>query len=407
MPNESPDSANRALSEPTTTRVQVRNFFRRLARALPLVLFLVVLVWIFGHVGILHKLETIVSDTEMLWNPGPNDGEVALVTITNEDYESLFGGRSPLQAETLIGLIETIAKGGPKVICVDVDTSSRAFQSVSIPPLGPYVVWEREIQEVPENADPSNASKIEPLDVLGGRVDLDPSRNSVGLAILIEDSEDKVTRRYRRVIRTSVGDLPSLPWAVVKVFWGKEKVASLPESTNDLLIHFVPDKRHSRRINLPASRVLQLASQWPEASPFRGKIVMLGGSYGDQDRHDTPVGRLTGEEVLANVVETELSGRTFKPPSEVLLFALDLFEAFVLILIFHKFRFYKALLVSIFLGLALALMCSWFTFGDWTDIAYFLPIILGLILFEAYEHFRRTAVPRLYNEMRGKPPMTE
>jgi len=64
-------------------------------------------------------------------------------------------------------VIETIAKGGPKVICVDVDTSSRAFQSVSIPPLGPYVVWEREIQEVPENADPSNASKIEPLDVLG------------------------------------------------------------------------------------------------------------------------------------------------------------------------------------------------------------------------------------------------
>jgi len=62
-----------------------------------------VLVWIFGHVGILHKLETIVSDAEMLWNPGPNDGEVALVTITNEDYESLFGGRSPLQAETLIG----------------------------------------------------------------------------------------------------------------------------------------------------------------------------------------------------------------------------------------------------------------------------------------------------------------
>src|SRR5204863_93680 len=131
------------------TRLQVPSFLRRVARTLPVVLFLVALVWIFGHVGILHKLETIVSDTEMLLSPGPNDSEVALVTITNEDYESLFGGRSPLQAEKLIGLIETIAKGAPRVICVDVDTSSRSFQSVHIPPLGPYVVWEREIQKRP------------------------------------------------------------------------------------------------------------------------------------------------------------------------------------------------------------------------------------------------------------------
>src|SRR5260370_12086930 len=160
-----------------------------------------------------------------------------------------------------------------------------------------------------------------------------------------------------------------------------------------LLIHFVPDRQHSRRINLSASRVLELASNWPETSPFRDKIVMLGGSYGDQDRHDTPIGRITGAGVLVNVIETELSGGGYKPPSEVLLFALDLFEAFVLILLFHIFRFSKALLVSVVLALVLAPVCSRFAFGNWTNIGYFLPIILGLILFEIYYHCRRTVLP--------------
>jgi CHASE2 domain-containing sensor protein len=340
----------------------------------------------------------------MLLNRGPSETQVALVTITDEDYGSLFDGISPLQAEKLEGLINAIAKGSPAVICVDVDTSSKTFRDrFKIHDWRSRMVWEREIREVPEDADLLNAAKIEPLDVLGGRVDLDPSRNSTGLPILIEDAEDKVTRRYRRIIKTSVGDLPSLPWAVVKAYSVNrpEDLTRLPESGEDLLIHFVPDRQHSRRINLTASKVLQLTLHWPEASPIRDKIVILGGSYGDQDRHDTPIGRLTGAEVLANVIETELNGGGFKPPSEVLLFALELFEAFVLILLFHVSRFSIALLASILVAPALAVLCSRVAFQDWIHVWHFLPIILGLILFEAYEHYRRTAVPRLYHYILG------
>jgi hypothetical protein len=85
------------------------------------------------------------------------------------------------------------------------------------------------------------------------------------------------------------------------------------------------------------------------------------------------------------------------------LFGLDLFEAFVLIFLFHKLRFYQALLVSTFLALVLAFVFSRLAFGDWNNIAYFLPIILGLILFEIYEHYRRIAVPEIYNVLKGKP----
>jgi len=404
VPNESSDKPAGSPPSETATKAQATTFLRRLVRALPAVLLLIVLVWVFGHVGVLHRLETIASDTEMLLNRGPSESQVALVTITDEDYGSLFDGISPLQAEKLEGLINAIAKGSPAVICVDVDTSSKTFRNrFKIHDWRSRMVWEREIREVPEDADLLNAAKIEPLDVLGGRVDLDPSRNSTGLPILIEDAEDKVTRRYRRIIKTSVGDLPSLPWAVVKAYSVNrpEDLTRLPESSEDLLIHFVSDRQHSRRINLAASKVLQLTLHWPEASPIRDKIVILGGSYGDQDRHDTPIGRLTGSEVLANVIETELNGGGFKPPSEVLLFALELFEAFVLILLFHVSRFSIALLASILVAPALAVLCSRVAFQDWIHVWHFLPIILGLILFEAYEHYRRTAVPRLYHYILG------
>ena len=404
MPNESSENPESSPAKETATRAQVPTFLRRLVRALPAVLLLIVLVWVFGHVGVLHRLETIASDTEMLLNRGPSETQVALVTITDEDYGSLFDGISPLQAEKLEGLINAIAKGSPAVICVDVDTSSKSFRDrFKIHDWQSRMVWEREIRDTPEDADLVNAAKIEPLDVLGGRVDLDPSRNSTGLPILVEDAEDKVTRRYRRIIKTSVGDLPSLPWAVVKAYFVNRpgELTRLPESSEDLLIHFVPDRQRSRRINLTASKVLQLSLHWPEASPIRDKIVILGGSYGDQDRHDTPIGRLVGAEVLANVIETELNGGGFRPPSEVLLFALELFEAFVLILLFHVSRFSIALLASILVAPALAVICSRVAFQDWIHVWHFLPIILGLILFEAYEHYRRTAVPRLYHYILG------
>jgi CHASE2 domain-containing sensor protein len=387
-----------------TRGVQASTLLRRLVRAIPAVLFLIVLVWIFGHVGVLRRLEKITSDTEMLLNRAPYESQVALVTITDEDYRSLFGGISPLQPEKLEGLINAIAKGAPAVICVDVDTSSTTFRDrFKIHNWRPHLVWEREIRHLPEDAALAHSGEIEPLDVLGGRKDLDPSRNSTGLPVLIEDTEDKVTRRYRRLIKTSVGDLPSLPWAVAKVYFQnrQEDLAKLPESSEDLLIRYIPDKQHSRRINFSASRVQQLASEWPQASPLRNKIVVLGGSYGDQDRHDTPIGRLTGSEVIANVIETELNGGGFNPPSELLLFALELFEAFALILLFHICRFSTALGISIVFAPALAVVCSRVAFRDWINVWHFLPIILGLILFEAYEHYRRTQVPRLYHDIVG------
>jgi CHASE2 domain-containing sensor protein len=377
---------------------------QRIVRALPAILFLVLLVFVFGHVGILHKLETVASDAEMQLNRVPWDSRVALVTITNDDYRGIFGGISPLNPRKLEELINDISKGEPLVICVDIDTSHPQFKdNFNAGNWKPHIVWEREVRELPEDAEIANKEKLEPLDVLGGKQDLDPSNNSNGLALLKDDPEDKVTRRYSRMIPTRVGNLPSLPWATVKAYFRNNpgQLAKLHESSEDLLIRFSSDPQRFHRVNLTASKVRELALQWPIASPIRNKIVVVGGSYLDQDRHDTPVGRLTGAEVMANVVETELNGGGYKPPSKLLLFSLELFEGFFLILIFHICRLLTALVTTVLLVPLLAIICSLIAFGDWIHVWHFLPILLGLIFFEVYEHYRRRTIPRLYHDLTG------
>jgi CHASE2 domain-containing sensor protein len=389
-------------SLPNQRQVQTRpsrmSLPKRILRSLPAIVILLVLVWIFGRVGVLHKLETIVMDMKMQLSQAPPESPVAIVNINDDDYWKLFSGTSPLEPARLKEILNDIAKGDPAVIAVDIDTSGRQFKNaLTVENGNSHIVWEREVRELPE--DTAEKEKLEPLDVLGG-TDLDPSKNSVGLAILIDDGEDKVTRRYSRLIRTSVDDLPSFPWSVAKAF-NPIEVAKLHESVDDLLINYHGDRAGHHRVTMTASKVLELVGTWPTASPFRRGIVLVGGSYLGQDRHDTPIGRLTGVEILANVIETELGGGGDKPPRKRVLFALEIFEAFVLVAVFHACRFPVALLISLLLIPMVSPFCSWLAFGDWFHVWHFAPILLGLILFESYEHYRRTAVPRLYHDIVG------
>lgn len=390
-------------SEPKHTTPPLRpRFGMRLLRALPVVGGLVVLTWVFGHSGIIHKLETVVADAEMRLNAPPEDNPVAIVDIDDEDYRDIFGSASPLNPAQLQKLVNEIAKGQPAVIGIDIDTSSPQFATqFQTRNQGPHIVWERELREIPEEV--TERDNLEPLDILGGQKNIDPAINSSGLPLLIDDAEDKVTRRYRRSISTRIGVLPSFPFAIVQAYLQDkpEALAKLKESSRDLLIRYSGDRKGTQRIHFPARKIAGLAEHWPGASPFKGKIVLLGGSYLGQDKHDTPIGQLTGLEVMANVIETELAGGGDKPPSRLVLFLLELFEAFVLILLFHVLRLRLALVWSIILIPAMAIFCSKLAYGDTGHFAQFAFILLGLLVFELYEHFRRTAVPKVFHDITG------
>lgn len=378
------------------------HLLRRPLRALPVVAALVLLTWIFGHSGVLHRVERVVSDAQVRLNRAPSDSPVVVVDIDDSDYRELFGSTSPLDPRQLARLLSDIAKGQPSVIGIDIDTSDPRFATeFTLADSGPQLVWERELRGVPQEG--TEGEQLQPLDILGGQKGINPATNSSGLPLLIDDSEDKVTRRYRRSISTQKGLLPSLPFAIANTYLRNdpEKLGKLADSQQDLLIRYSGNPEGSHRLHFPARKVIELSNNWPEASPIRGKIALLGGSYLEQDRHETPIGQLTGLEVMANVVETELAGGGEKPPSSMILLLLELFEAFVLILLFHALRFRLALLWSILLIPLMAIFCSFLAYGNGSHFVQFAFVLLGLLIFEVYEHFRRSTIPKVYHDIKG------
>jgi hypothetical protein len=361
-----------------------------------------ILLWVFGHTGVLHKIETTVSNVQMRLNKPISDSPVVIVDIDDADYRELFNETSPLEPSRLEKLISDISKGQPRVIGVDIDTSSPRFATeFTVGNWGPHIVWEREIRGVP--VEGTDDLKLSPVDILGGETNIDPKRNSAGLPILFDESEDKVTRKYRRYLSTDAAPLPSFPYAIAEAYRGEtlNAPAGLEDWQQDRLIRFSGIPGHTARLHFSARKVTELSQHWPDASPIKDKIVLLGGSYLGQDRHDTPIGELSGVEVMANVVETELVGGGERPPSKTVLLLLELFEAFVLILLFHILKFRFALLWSLVLVPVIAVLCSALAYRDTRHFIQFAFILLGLLLFELYGHFRRSAVPSLYHDIAG------
>lgn len=203
-----------------------------------------------------------------------------------------------------------------------------------------------------------------------------------------------VTRYYTRVVQSPSGDLASFPWAIVQAY-GRA-------TANDKLgrqrrVHY---SSSAHRLMLAASNVLEHSHEWPQASPFRGSVVLLGGTYLDEDRHDTPLGTMTGVEVMANVVETELErGGGEIRPNRTLVLVLEFFEAVVLVLLFHGRNAWSAAYRGVALIIVLAPLCSYIACGSSSEIIRFGTVLLGLLAFELYDHYRRGALPRAYERL--------
>ena len=394
-PNQPPVPA------PEASATKKLSLSKRILRSIPVLAILLLLTWVFGHSGILHRVEIAVTNAQMRLNKVTEDSPVAIVNINDSDYHKIFHDSSPLDPQKLAELIADIARGEPAVIAIDIDTSAPQFQSFVFSDWRPQLVWERELHDLPQTA--SGSEKPAPLAILGGRKNVDQSKNSIGIPVLIDDSEYKVTRRYRRVIATQDGPLPSFPWAIATAYLkGRpDQLAKIPETTDALMIRFSGDADGSHRIAFTAQKLHELSTNWPAASPIAGKIVLLGGSYLGQDRHDTPIGQMHGVDIMANVVETELNGGGYIAPSNRTLFLLEVFEAFGLILLFHILSFRSALAWSLLLIPVVALTCSKLAYGNLNQFTHFIFVLIGLLIFELYEHFRRSAVLQIFREIRG------
>jgi hypothetical protein len=381
----------------------------RLLRGAPFLLVMLLFVFIFNRAGLLSKLETTVLDTQMRLDAPLQESSVVIVNINQQDFEDIFEGQTrPLNPTRLQDLITAIAKGEPCVIGVDVDTSFPEFkeEDFKIGSDRSDIVWVREVEDVPRSIDVTPV----PSNVLGGRADF---KGPSGLPLLIEDTSG-VTRRYKRLIETSSGLLPSFAWAV---FQQARKCSGivfpeLPQTvdTKPLLIKYSRPEGIGRNI-FAASHIFQAAQDpnWPDNRLIRGKIVLIGGTYLHEDRHSTPLGELSGVEINANVIETELRGGGIEPPGFLPVALLALFDGLLVIGLFHIFSWRQAVLYSVPVMFVLSLFCSLLAYRSFAQWPLFVIVMSGAVLAEALDSLKGhygESLKRLYLRITRQPVNT-
>jgi CHASE2 domain-containing sensor protein len=363
---------------------RLRIFWQDLRKTTIAIITAIPITLLLGSIGTFQYLERPILDLQMSLNPAPVNSNIVIVRITDEDYKNYFKAESPLHAQELEKIINALARGGPKVIGVDIDTSPSHFQNLNIVPGNVPIIWARE-------ATYSNREKQFYLSkILGGTA----STPAFGLVMLKPD-KDGTVRRYTRTCKTNEGFYPSFAWAVAKEFLSMTNVDE--ESQNERLINFRGDPLYAYRFDLPVSKILEHAADqsWPSNEIIKDKIVLLGGSYYGQDEHKTPLGWLVGVEVMAQIVETELQGGGAKSPSSVRIILLGMIAGLILWLLFHFLSLRTFLLLSLIVIPCLALICSVIAFGSISQCAYFIPILLAVLgqqFFERLKESKKTPV---------------
>jgi CHASE2 domain-containing sensor protein len=376
-----------------------RSLLKRLLKAIPALLAAIILVVLFADTETYRKVEKSVLDFQMRRNMPTDVSRVAIVEITDADYYNFFQGISPLSPAKLTQAIDAIARGHPCVIGVDISTYDPPFKAMEIRDWWPPVIWVRDTVEDSIRINEKPAAK----DVLGGKNGA--FNENAGLALLIADDQGLV-RRYKRIIETKEGRLPSFPWAVYqqsKKSCPNIGAPNLKESTEPLTINYSRGQEGIGRTRILVSNVLSLANSPEELEKeIKGKIVLLGGSYVGQDIHDTPLGPMPGVINMANAIETELRGGGWPNPPILLMVFLILFEGILVVLLFDEKRsLKKALLFGVPMILFVALACSLAAYGSLIYFPYFALIMVGVLVYQLIDrvkdyfkkHLRSAFVP--------------
>jgi hypothetical protein len=370
-----------------------RLFWKHLLRSLPTIFVIAAATFALDRLGFLDHFETAGLDTFNLLQSGKEATDVVLLGINDEDYEDkqLFSGTSPLRCETVQKIIEAIATGRPRVIGVDLDTSSPQFACLQIPDDWPPIVWAE------DGIWDEKAKGFVEVRCLAGN---GPARNrdEYGLARTPLDRSDGIARRYRRELPLkNGGHIPSLPWAVLQAAAGagcqkcQSAIDHAPhEPERGLVLNFA-----GRRFADPLSvrYLLQIADTpgWRENGPLKDKIVLLGGYYWQaRDSLVTPIGSVPSLNIVSQAIETELRGGGIRPFNEAVAVVLDILGGILIVFINYRFhdRLGVALLFSLLAIPFVSLIGSFLAFSTLALWFNFVPVAISALIHEFYDHAR-------------------
>jgi|GEM_PF-5502941 hypothetical protein len=339
------------------------------------------------HWPVVRSLELIGLDAIEILIPKSLGDEITVVQITDADFADpkLFAGHRPLDPRVVQTLVDKLASAHPKVIGVDLDIVDPDFRQPSDVP----VVWSRDIEPPNES---NRGEAVIPRPILG----LDPHRPQPpsGICVLPLD-RDGVVRRYVRHFEiagpladaTGHDHMDSFAWKLYGAY-RPEAVHDGAHMNHSLILRYRGDRYDVDHLN--AGEVMRLAdlTGWTDNPLIKGRIVLLGGAFADaRDEYQTPVGRMTGVELTAQVIRSEMSGGV----EELALYisgAIDLIAAAILVYLSWRFEGVASFLASIvvigaaFVGVSYLVFCGlayWFNF----------PLVMfGILLHLQIEHLR-------------------
>ncbi len=331
------------------------------------------------HYGAFERWENDNLDRWLLAKPAQLVKDIMLVVIDDADYEGPeFHGTSPLQAGRVIDVLEAIAKGHPKVIGVDLDTSHWTEDEAKRASRISNVVWAR------GGWEEGGSLKLDKL--LGGFYTED---TCFGLpAVQLDD--DGIVRRYSRTQQVGERIVPSFPVVVAEKSSQKEwepcKAGGTAHESEEagVLINFLGQGLSFRR--LTSSAIVQLAKtrEWQNEPDVRDKIVLVGGVFrAARDRYVTPLGMMDG----VNIAALETYGELSKPASEASpwkYMAADITLGLLLVAAFYIVPSPWRLAV-IMATIALVVLVSFTLFYTRAFFFSFVPILAGVIVHEGLE----------------------
>lgn len=368
---------------------------RRLARGASIILVLLAVAFtLYERATVLQQLERTARDFHSRLIAPRSATEIVVVQITDSDYESLFSRTSPLAAERLRELLEAIVAGSPRLVVVDLATAESQFRPLAeLEDMVP-VIWAREstscerLDSMPPECAGGDRSVL--LDFAGA----DRPGSRFGL-VDMERDPDGVIRRYRLYRQVGETTRPGLAAAVL------EALGDGPDDRTDdaLYIRYSPLPPGAF---LTAAVLLRAASapDFGEVGVLRDRIVLLGGAYREaRDKHATPLGRMFGVDLQAQVIQTELEGGGLRPVGLGAIGILLVLNSVTLLVLFRLASFGRAFWMSIAAIPLLATTCSVIFAGSPFALwPYLVPLLVAVLVQQLYAHaahYRDELIDRL------------
>jgi CHASE2 domain-containing sensor protein len=368
---------------------------------------------------------------------------VALVFITEREYKETFQGISPLSRKRLAEVIDVLTKLRARVIALDIDLSDStpadqclksAFERASSSGVAVVIIGSFKNDNNKPTANVRASSETLPyrddnITLTGDgsiRFDVfDPGDlwRNIGLhsGVVFRLDRDGVFRKAevlyvigedKRSSNISAFPIPSLPVAMAAAYLGVDEANLTMALSNPSggVIALNPENARYHRIHLRIgtdSRIIPnfignyhnfdhtvnisgiLNDYGPGKPPgitvFKDKIVLIGGVYDDKDFYMTPLGRMSGMEIIANVTQSIISDNLISHMNFYKAFILEILLGTIVSLIFvltTRIRATIICFIAVIPTVALASVISFASLYYWYD---FIPTIAGVVIHGWYK----------------------